>query len=58
MYQYIVYYDYKKDDGIWEYNKIYKTNFDSKNSHDRAARELESYIGSFNNFKITKVLCD
>lgn len=58
MYQYTVIYDFKNDKGFWEYNKTYTTKFDSKRSHDRACRELESYIGSFNNFKINKVTCD
>lgn len=58
MYQYTVYYDYQKDDGTWLYNQQYKTKFDSKGMHDRAARELEQYVGSFNNFRINKVTCD
>lgn len=58
MYQYTVIYDYKKDDGTWAYNQKYVTKFDTKSSHDKAARELEYYVGSFNEFRINKVTCD
>jgi hypothetical protein len=58
MYTYIVYYDIQKDDGTWLYNQEYTCKFHRKGMHDRASRELEEYIGSFNNFRINKITCD
>jgi len=58
MYTYIVYYDIQNDDKTWSYNKTYTCKFSYKGMHDRASRELESYIGSFNSFRINKIVCD